>query len=81
MTTIHLRPEELDGIIDTNLLRFIEVTMKHLPCLCKKKMHKNCPRHVYQHTAQVMFDQRQPIGDKILHLKSKKAPGIILPGQ
>ena len=81
MTTINLHPKELDDIVSTNLLAFVEVTMKHLPCLCKKNMHKNCPRHLYQHTAKIMYDQRQPIGDKILHLQSKKAPGLILPGQ
>ena len=76
MTTISLTPKDLDIIVDEVLLGFVGTTMEHLRCICNKKFHKNCPKHNFQQMAKMVFDQRQPIGDKILHSQSKK---IIMP--
>jgi hypothetical protein len=76
MTKIELTPQQLDEILDMAMLNFIEVTGTHLMCLCKKNRHKRCPRHNFQQMAKVVYDNRQPIGDKILHSQSKK---IIMP--
>lgn len=72
MTKIQLTPQQLDEILDMAMLNFIEVTGTHLMCLCKKNRHKRCPRHNFQQMAKVVYDNRQPIGDKILHSQSKK---------
>ena len=55
---------------------------KHMNCLCKKKIHKNCPKHNATVAMKMVFDQRAPLGDKLLYLQSRNtAPkqSIILP--
>lgn len=76
MTKIELTPQQLDEILDMAMLNFIEVTGTHLRCICNKKMHKNCPKHNFLQMAKVVYDNRDPIGDKILHSQTKK---IIMP--
>lgn len=74
MTTLTFTPKEFDDTVDTALLSFVEQVKNHLPCICKKKMHKNCVRHNALNVMKMVFDQRAPIGDKILYLQSKKSP-------
>lgn len=74
--TIILPPKEFDAIIDNVLINFMEMTSTHLRCICNKKMHKNCPKHNFEQMSRMVYDHRQPIGDKILHSQTKK---IILP--
>lgn len=83
MTNLTFTPKEFDDTVDTALLSFVEQVKNHLPCICKKKMHKNCVRHNALGVMKMVFDQRAPIGDKMLYLQLKNQPTppptIILP--
>lgn len=87
MTTLTFTPKEFDTAVDNVLLSYADQVLGHLPCLCKKKQHKNCPRHLAKGVMKMVYDQRQPMGDKLLYLQSKKVldteqakqPAIILP--
>jgi len=82
MTTLTFTPKEFDDQIDLVLLAFVEQVQKHMNCLCKKKIHKNCPKHNATVAMKMVFDQRAPLGDKLLYLQSRNtAPkqSIILP--
>ena len=76
MTSISLTPKEFNDIYDSVLINFMANIHKHLRCICNKKMHKNCPRCNFDQMSKMVYDNRSPIGDKILHLQSKK---IIMP--
>lgn len=76
MTNISLTPKEFNEIYDSVLINFMANIHKHLRCICNKKMHKNCPRCNFDQMSKMVYDNRSPIGDKILHLQSKK---IIMP--
>lgn len=82
MNTIYLTPNELDTIIEGNITSFIQTVVPHIPCICKKKQHKHCPRHQFQMASTVVFASRQPIGDKVLHQQQIKEQSkiIVVPG-
>jgi hypothetical protein len=72
MNQLTFAPDEFDAIADTIILNFVDQTKTHLQCICKKKQHKNCPRHSAMAVMKALFDQRQPIGDKLLHQQLRK---------
>lgn len=81
MNTITFTPKDFDLACDNILMNFREQVEKHMPCICKKKIHKNCPRHNAAGVMKMVFDQRQPLGDKMLYLQATASPeqSIILP--
>lgn len=82
MNTIHLTPKELDAIAEEIIINYSQTVASHMPCICKKKQHKNCPKHQFQITSTVVFASRQSIGDKVLHQQQIKEQNkiIVVPG-
>jgi len=74
MTTLKFTPEDFNLAIDNILINFREQVESHMPCICKKKIHKHCPRHNAKSVMKMVYDQRQPLGDKMLYLQAKEIP-------
>lgn len=73
MNTLKFTPKEFNEAIDNILLHFADQVGTHMVCICKKKVHKHCPRHQGIAVMKMVYNQRQPLGDKLLHLQSKEA--------
>ncbi len=73
MKKIEFTPEDFNLAIDNILINFREQVESHMPCICKKKIHKHCPRHNAKGVMKMVYDQRQPLGDKMLYLQAKES--------
>lgn len=83
MNTLTFTPDEFNKAADEILKNYAHQIITHMPCICKKKVHKNCPKHLASGVTKMLYDDRQPLGDKLLYLQLKNQPTppptIILP--